>query len=88
LHGYFSIKGINPLAQHNEMGIFYVEQMVQGLVMAYPSLDFTAAMALCWNGVHESYAFSELKRNNPSQITNINNINRSHKSGLIGTKCN
>ncbi|WP_143305989.1 hypothetical protein [Chitinophaga vietnamensis] len=88
LHAYFSAKNYNPIVDHNEMGLFYIDKMSAALREIFPSLSDEDATALAWGGVHESYSWSELVRNAPLKAIDILNKNKSYKTSDLGTKCN
>ncbi|NLR59240.1 hypothetical protein HGH93_14080 [Chitinophaga polysaccharea] len=88
LHAYFRAKGSNPLVDHNDMGLFYIDNMAGGIKEVFPGISDDDARALSWGGVQESYAWAQLIKNSPTNANKIIDTNQKYRTSASGTKCN
>nr|WP_295875941.1 hypothetical protein [uncultured Chitinophaga sp.] len=88
IHAYLLAKKVNPLVDHNEMGLFYIDKMASGIKTVFPTISDDNAKALAWGGVHESYAWKQLVRTSPTAAQKIIEINKNYRTSVSGTKCN
>ena len=91
LHAYFMATSANKQKyidiDHNNMGLFYIDKMADGLQEIYSTLSRDDAVALAWGGVHESYSWSRLVVDAPAEANRILQANNDYKNGISGTKC-
>lgn len=88
IHAYLLAIKVNPLIDHNEMGLFYIDKMASGIKDVFPTISSDDAKALAWGGVHESYAWKQLVINSPTAAQKILDTNKKYRTSALGTKCN
>ncbi|MVT11557.1 hypothetical protein [Chitinophaga tropicalis] len=88
LHAYFATKNIDPVLEHDEMALYYRDQIATAVRSLYPSISENDANALAYGGLQHTYTWSELVRTNPSAANSIVSINQAYKNGTSGVSCN